>query len=110
MYFMGEMFPAPAEVADSVRGKARLVTNIAETIDPGSPESRTILYEKVHRLANAVMAAAHGLYRAGVDIWPELRAMAQACGPREKVPPRDIQSGCEQIVHYFDLLEQKHGP
>jgi hypothetical protein len=108
MYFVGKMFPPPVEVAEAVREQAHLVTKIAEEIDPTSPNSRNVLYEKVHARAHGVLAAAHGLYRAHVDLRPELRAMADACGPREQAPPRDIKSGCEQIIHYFELLEGKH--
>jgi hypothetical protein len=104
MHFVGKMCPAPAGVAEAVRRQARFVTSVAETIDPTSPGSRDVLYERVFGLADGVMSAAHGLYRAGVDIRPELRAMAQACGPRER-PPRDIKAGCEQIIQYFDQLE-----
>jgi hypothetical protein len=108
MYFVGKMFPPPAEVAEAVREQAHLITKIAEEIDPASPTSRNILYEKVHLRAHGVLAAAHGLYRAHVDLRPELRQMAEVCGPREQVPPRDIKSGCEQIIHYFELLEGTH--
>jgi hypothetical protein len=109
MYFVGQMFPAPVEVADAVREQARLVTRIAEEIDPTSPESRNVLYGKVHARAHGILAAAHGLYRAHVDLRPELRAMAEACGPREQAPPRDIKSGCDQIIHYFELLQGTGG-
>jgi hypothetical protein len=108
MYFVGKMFPPPLEVADAVREQAHLVTKIAQEIDPASPDSRNVLHEKVHARAHGVLAAAHGLYRVHVDLRPELRAMADVCGPREQAPPRDIKSGCEQIIHYFELLEGKH--
>jgi hypothetical protein len=108
MYFVGKMFPPPVEVIEAVREQAHLVAKIAEEIDPASPNSRNILYEKVHARAHGVLAAAEGLYRAHVDLRSELRAMAEVCGPREQAPPRDIKSGCEQIIHYFELLEGKH--
>jgi len=106
MYFVGRMFPPPVEVAEAVREQAHLVTKIAEGIDSDSPNSRNVLYEKVHARAHAVLAAARGLYRAHVDLRPELRQMAEVCGPREQAPPRDIKSGCEQIIHDFELLEE----
>lgn len=105
LYFVGKMFPAPAEVAEAVRAQARLVNRIAEEIDPNSPDSRNRLYEKAHARAHAVLAAAQGLCRAHIDFRPELLAMAEACGPREQAPPRDIKSGCEQIIHCFELME-----
>jgi hypothetical protein len=104
MYFAGQMSPPPADIAESVRKQAHVVMDVAESIDPASSDSRNVLYAKVHRLANAVMAAALALCRTGVDLRPELHAMANACGPREQVAPRDIMAGCEQTIRYFDQI------
>jgi hypothetical protein len=106
MYLVGELASPPAEVADAVRARARCVVSIAETIDPTAPDSRQMLYERVHSLAHGVMAAAHGLRRAGIDIQSELRAMGETCAPREQSAPRDIQAGCEQIIRHFAELER----
>jgi len=105
LYFAGQMSPPPAEIAESVRKQAHVVMDVAESIDPASPDSRNVLYAKVHQLSNAVMSAALALWRTGVDLRPELRAMADACGPREQAPPRDIMAGCELTIRYFDQIK-----
>jgi hypothetical protein len=101
MHFVGELTPPPSEVAEAVRRQARLIVELAEMVDPANPASRNILYERVFGLADGVTSAARGLWRLGVDIRPELRAIAAACGPREQVPPHDIQAGCELVIKYL---------
>ena len=107
MYFVGDLPTPPVEVVDAVRGKARAVVQIAQEIDPAATDSREALYERAHSLAAGVLAAAFGFQRAGVNITPELRAMADACRDREKAPPRDIADNCERIIQYFATPESR---
>src|SRR5262249_48601759 len=107
MYFVGELEPPPAGVADAVRARCAEIVRVAESIDPQAEDSCPQLYARVHTLSTGVTAAAHGLRRAGVDIRPELKAVAAATGPREKVGPRDIAGPCERIIAYFDKLDQE---
>ena len=100
MYAIGVMRPAPAELADVVRARAAEVIRIAESIDPAAEDSRDRLYAEAHTLSTGVVAAAFGLRRAGIDISPELRAMAAACRPREKVPPHAIADSAERVAAY----------
>jgi len=109
MYLVGEMHPPPAEVADAVRAWVRKVVSIAEAIDPAAEDSRDRLYELAHVPATGVTAAAFGLRRAGVDIRPELRALATATYEREKASPRSIADSCERIIAYFDKLDREYG-
>jgi hypothetical protein len=106
MYLVGELEPPPAEVADAVRRWARFVIDTALAIDPNAENSRELLYDRAHVPATGVHAAAFGLRRAGVDIRPELRAMAEAAREREKASPRDIAEGSERIIAYFDKLDR----
>lgn len=107
MYLVGEMRPPPAEAGDAVRARAADVVRLAVAIDPTAEDSRELLYERVHVLATGVLAAAHGLRRAGVDIRPSLRAMADATRERERAPPRVIADGAERIIAYFDGLDRE---
>ena len=109
MYLVGEMHPPPAEVADAVRAWARKIVATAETVDPAAADSREQLYGLVHVPATGVHAAAFGLRRAGVDVRPELRAMAEAAREREKASPRDIAESSERIIAYFDKLDREFG-
>jgi hypothetical protein len=105
MYFVGQLKPPPMAVGDSIRARATEIIRIAEMIDPSAEDSRDRLYAKVHVLATGVLAAAHGLQLAGIDLRPELRAMAEATREREKAAPRDIADAAERIADYFDKLE-----
>jgi hypothetical protein len=107
MYFVGQLRAPPPGVADAVRGRAAEIVRIAETIDPSAPDSRDRLYAQAHVLATGVLAAAPGLQLAGIDLRPELRAMAEAAGQREKTAPRDIADAAERIVAHFDKLESE---
>jgi hypothetical protein len=100
LYVIGAMRPAPAELADVVRARAAEVGRIAESIDPAAEDSRDRLYAEAHTLSTGVVAAAFGLRRAGIDISPELRAMAAACRPREKAPPHAIADSAERVAAY----------
>ncbi|NMJ43088.1 hypothetical protein GWK16_17700 [Roseomonas sp. JC162] len=100
LYVIGAMRPAPAELADVVRAGAAEVSRIAEAIDPSAADSRDRLYAEAHTLSTGVVAAAFGLRRAGIDISPELRAMAAACRPREKAPPHAIADAAERVAAY----------
>jgi hypothetical protein len=95
---VGELPTPPVQVADAVRGRAQLVVQIAQAIDPAAANSREMLYAKAHGIAAGVQAAAFGLQRAGVYLTPELQAMADACQDREKTAPRDIADSCERII------------
>jgi hypothetical protein len=88
-----------------VKARAAEIITIAKSIDPADEDSRERLYERVHVLATGVLAAAHGLQSAGIDLRPELRAMAVATRAREKVAPRDIADAADRIVAYFDELQ-----
>ena len=101
MYLVGELTPPPGEVVEAVRRKVKLVIEIAEMVDPANPSSRNILYKRVHRLVCGVTAASRGLWRIGVDIRPELRAIAAACGPREQAPPHDIEAQGNLVIRYL---------
>jgi hypothetical protein len=101
MYLVGELNPPPVEVAEAVRRQVKLVIEIAEMVNPANPSSRNILYERVHRLVCGVTAASRGLWRIRVDIRPELRAIASACGPREQAPPHDIEAECNLVIRYL---------
>lgn len=107
MYLVGELEPPPAEVADAVRRWARFVVDTALAIDPGAEDSREQLYDKAHVPATGVHAAAFGLRRAGVDLRPELRAIAEATREREKASPRAIADSAERIAAYFDKLDRE---
>jgi hypothetical protein len=107
MYFVGELPKPPVELAEAVREKARVVVGVAQSIDPAAADSRDVLYEKVHSIAIGVQAAAFGLQRAGVNLTPELQAMADACRAREKASPRDIAEGSERIIKYFADLDKQ---
>jgi hypothetical protein len=107
MYFVGELPHPPAAVADAVRAQAQRVVRIAKEIDPAAANSRDMLYEKAHNIAAGVQAAAFGLQRAGVNISPDLLAMADSCRDREKVSPRDIAEGCERIIAYLATPESQ---
>ncbi|MBR0681607.1 hypothetical protein GXW74_14010 [Roseomonas eburnea] len=102
MYIIGEMRPAPAELGDAVRARAAEVVRIAEAIDPAAEDSRDRLYAEAHELAIGVVAASFGLRAAGVDLRPELRAMAEACRPREKAPPHAIADTAERVARFFE--------
>ncbi|MBR0672851.1 hypothetical protein [Neoroseomonas soli] len=101
MYVIGEMRPAPAELADAVRARAAEVVRIAESIDPAAEDSRDRLYAEAHELAIGVVAASFGLRAAGVDLGPDLRAMAEACRPREKAPPHAIADAADRVAAYL---------
>lgn len=101
MYVIGEMRPAPAELGDTVRARAAEVVRIAESIDPAAEDSRDRLYAEAHELAIGIVAAAFGLRAAGVDLGPELRAMAEACRPREKLPPHAIADAADRVAAYL---------
>ncbi len=101
MYVIGEMRPAPAELADAVRARAAEVVRIAEAIDPAAEDSRDRLYAEAHELAIGIVAAAFGLRAAGVDLGRELRAMAEACRPREKLPPHAIADAADRVAAYL---------
>ena len=105
MILVGEISRPTAEIIEAVRKQARCVVRVAETIDPTKRFSTYILYERILDLARGVMAAAKGLSHAGVDLRAELRAMAEACGPRESAA-HPIQTGCERIIGHFDELEK----
>jgi hypothetical protein len=107
MYLIGEMKPPPAEVADGVRRWVGLILEAAQRVDPAAPDSREVLYAMVHVPATGVHAAAFGLRRAGVDLRPELRAIAEATREREKASPRVIAEGSERIIAYFDKLDRE---
>lgn len=108
MYFVGEMDPPPAGVGDAVRARAAEIVTIAESIDPAAADSRDQLYARAHTLSTGVTAAAHGLRRAGVDIRPELRALARSCHDRERAEPRDIAGSCTRIIAHFDDLDRRN--
>jgi hypothetical protein len=108
MYLVGALEPPPAEVGEAVREQARRVVAIAKSIDPAAEDSRDQLYERAHMLVTGVMAAAFGLRRAGVDIRPELAAMAAAARDPEK-PGGDIVGGCERIIAHFAKLDREAG-
>lgn len=101
MYVIGEMRPAPTELAEGVRARAAEVVRIAQSIDPSDEDSRDRLYAEAHELAIGVVAAAFGLRAAGVDLGPELRAMAEACRPREKAPPHAIADAADRVAAYL---------
>jgi hypothetical protein len=105
MYFIGQLKPPPPAVAEAVKARAVDIIHMAEAIDPAAPDSRERLYAQAHVLATGVLAAAHGLQLAGIDLRPELRAMAEATREREKAAPRDIADAAERITAYFDQLE-----
>ncbi|MEO3471847.1 hypothetical protein AAFN86_08280 [Roseomonas sp. CAU 1739] len=106
MYLVGEMRPAPAALGDAVRRRAAGIVAMAEAIDPADPNSLALLYDRTHTLTTGVFAAAFGLRAAGVDIRPELRAIAAAAAPREK-DQRDIVGMMERVVAYFDRLDRE---
>ncbi|MCW8085463.1 hypothetical protein [Sabulicella glaciei] len=106
MYLVGELDPPPAEAGDPIRARAAEVVRLAEAVDAEAEDSRDRLYEAAHVLATGVQAASFGLWRAGVDLRPELRAMAEAVHAREKGPPRDIADRSICIASYFDGLER----
>jgi hypothetical protein len=101
LYAIGEMRPAPAALADAVRARAAEIVRIAESIEPGEG-SRNRLYDQAHTLATGIVAAAFGLRDAGVDLRPELRAIAEATRPREGNPPLAIADSAERVAAYFD--------
>jgi hypothetical protein len=105
MYFVGQLRPPPVVVGEAVKARAAEIITIAKSIDPADEDSRERLYERVHVLATGVLAAAHGLQSAGIDLRPELRAMADATRAREKAAPRDIADAADRIVAYFDELQ-----
>lgn len=107
MYLVGAMELPPAALGEPVRARAAEVIRIAEAIDPAAEDSRDRLYEAAFELASGVKAASFGLRRAGVDIRPELRAMAAAARPREKSPPHAIADDLDRIVAHFDQLERE---
>lgn len=107
MYLVGEMQPPPAIVGDAIKARIGDVLHIARAIDPEAKDSREQLYAQAHVLATGVLAAAHGLRRAGIDIRPELSLMADATRDREKAPPRSIADAAERIVDYFDQLDRE---
>lgn len=107
MYLVGEMQPPPAIVGDAVKTRIGDVLHIARAIDPAAEDSREQLYAQAHVLATGVLAAAHGLRRAGIDIRPELSLMADATRDREKAPPRSIADAAERIVAHFDQLDRE---
>ncbi|WP_207538608.1 hypothetical protein [Sabulicella rubraurantiaca] len=106
MYLVGELHPPPAEAGEAVRARAAEVVRLAEAIDAEAEDSRDRLYETAHTLATGVQAASFGLWRAGVDLRPELRAMAEAARQRERGPPRDIADRSICIVNHFTNLER----
>lgn len=106
MYLVGEMRPPPAALGEAVRRRARGVVAIADSIDPAAEDSRTMLYDQAHTVATGVLAAAFGLRVAGVDLRPELRALADAAGPREKAPA-DLAASATRIIDYFDRLDRE---
>lgn len=108
MYFVGEMAPPPAGVAEAIRARAAEIVTIAQSIDPAAADSRDQLYARAHTLSTGVTAAAHGLRRAGVDIRPELRSMAEVCHEREKAEPRDIAGPCSRIIKHFEDLDRRN--
>jgi len=110
MRFVSETPNPPAEIADTVRERARFVVGVAEAIDPNLPDSRQVLYRRVAELADGVRRAAWGLFRAGADLRPELRTMAEACGPREKDYPRDISDECHAMIMFISDVEKQNAP
>jgi len=107
MYFVGELEPPPADVIDAIRARVDEVVKVAESIDPNADDSRNVLYARIHTLSTGFTAAAHGLRRAGVDLRPELRKVSEACGPREKAPPRSIADSCDRVIQHYDQVDQQ---
>lgn len=84
MYLVGEFDPPPAEAGAAIRARAAEVVRLAEAVDAEAEDSRDRLYEAARVLATGVQAAAFGLWRAGVELRPALRAMAEAARARER--------------------------
>jgi hypothetical protein len=102
MYVVGEMRPPPAGLGDAVRARAAEVVRIAEAIEPAAEDSRDRLYAQAHTLVTGIVAASFGLRAAGVDLRPELRAIAAASRLHEKAPPQAIADMAERVAAYFD--------
>lgn len=107
MRFVSESRQPPVETVESVRERAREVVAIAHSIDPNDVNSRTLLYGKVGDLADGVRRAAWGLFRAGADLRPELRAISDACGPREKDYPHEISDECDAMIKFIGDMEKE---
>jgi hypothetical protein len=107
LWFISETPKPPVEIADAVRGRARFVVSVAEKIDPGAPDSEEILKSKVADVADGVRRASWALFRVGVDLRPELRAMSEACRPREKSNLHEISFECDAMIQFIDQAEQK---
>lgn len=106
MYLVGQMRPPPAVLGDAVRRRAAALVVMIEAIDPDDENSLALLYDRPHTLATGVFAAAFGLRAAGVDIRPELHAIATAAAPREK-QARDIVGMMDRVIAYFDKLDRE---
>ena len=105
--FVGTLQSPPAMVADAVRAQASVVLALVQSIDPGDPDSRERLYRPVYELADGVRKAAFGLWHAGVDLRPELRAMVEACRPHGKGYLDDIAFNYDYLIQYLSEKASK---
>jgi hypothetical protein len=83
------------------------VVSVAESIDPNTADSAEVLHQQAGDLADGVRRAAWGLFRIGEDLRPELRAIADACGPRERNSSGDITFECNAMIRFIDDLERQ---
>jgi hypothetical protein len=106
MFVVGSLHPGSADFAAPVTARMKEVVRIAAAIEPGAPESQSRLYAEAHVLSTGIMAAATGLWRAGVDLRPALRTMADAARPHETSEPRYIAGELDALIAHLDTLDR----
>ncbi len=102
MYLLGSLRPLPDEIVEAVRARAAEVVRIIEAIDPAAADSRDRIHAEAETLTTSLIVAAYGLRSAGVDLRPELRAIAAASRPREQEPPHPIAEAAERAAARLD--------
>ena len=104
MFIIGALNPPQPRAAGPVRARAAELLAIIGAIDPDGEDSRQRLHAGALELASGVAAAAQGLRGAGIDLRPELRAIAAAAALRERAPPRPVADLADQAAAFIDRM------
>lgn len=111
MSFLAHLTPPPPEAAEAVRARFRKLIQETEALASAPPEQREQLFEREERVTHGFTCAMNSVREAGIDLRPELRAMAALAAPVEaavKSPPGRssrayyLRSGCEEQIRDWE--------
>ena len=98
--------PPPPEPLEAVRDRLRGLVQAAEALPPSPPDAREALFEREERIFNGVLCALDVVRRAGLDLRPELRALAALAAPVDAAIPNSPGKSSRAYYVRYDSEER----